>query len=94
MQVGRTWQDLECMLQGIEGVPKISQDYNPATWMLEVTNVAVENRTGQDFAALYANSDMYRFATTLPSACCTWQLNVDAHISCAGRQLGSPKCSC
>ena len=38
-------------MQGIEGVPKISQDYNPATWMLEVTNVAVENRTGQDFAA-------------------------------------------
>jgi len=42
-------------------VPKISQDYNPATWMLEITNTAVENRTGQDFAALYANSDMYRF---------------------------------
>jgi len=46
-------------------VPKISQDYNPATWMLEITNTAVENRTGQDFAALYANSDMYRFAITL-----------------------------
>lgn len=42
-------------------MPKISQDYNPATWMLEVTNVAVEHRTGQDFAALYAASDMYRY---------------------------------
>ena len=47
-------------MQGIEGVPKVSQDYNPATWMLEVTNVAVEHRTGKDFAALYAASDMYR----------------------------------
>ncbi len=47
-------------VQGIEGVPKVSQDYNPATWMLEVTNVAVEHRTGQDFAALYTSSDMYR----------------------------------
>jgi len=45
-------------VQAIDGVPKISQDYNPATWMLEITNTAVENRTGQDFAALYANSDM------------------------------------
>ena len=66
-------------LQGIAGVPKISQDYNPATWMLEVTNVAVENRTGQDFAALYASSDMYRFAR-----CYLWlvypaaQVNMDA----------------
>ena len=50
-------------VQGIDGVPKISQDYNPATWMLEVTNVAVENRTGQDFAALYAASDMHKCAT-------------------------------
>ena len=49
-------------MQGIDGVPKISQDYNPATWMLEVTNVAVENRTGQDFAALYAASDMHKCA--------------------------------
>jgi hypothetical protein len=52
-------------MQGIDGVPKISQDYNPATWMLEVTNVAVENRTGQDFAALYAASDMHKCASTL-----------------------------
>jgi len=43
-------------------VPKISQDYNPATWMLEITNTAVENRTGQDFAALYAQSEMNKCA--------------------------------
>ena len=61
-QAAWSWQGLECCAQGIDGVPKISQDYNPATWMLEITNTAVENRTGQDFAALYANSDMYRFA--------------------------------
>ena len=57
----RWCRDAGCVpMQGIDGVPKISQDYNPATWMLEVTNVAVENRTGQDFAALYATSDMHQ----------------------------------
>ena len=49
-------------MQAIDGVPKISQDYNPATWMLEITNTAVENRTGQDFAALYASSEMNKCA--------------------------------
>ena len=39
-------------------MPSITQDYNPATWMMEVANNAVENRTGQDFAKLYAASDM------------------------------------
>lgn len=41
-------------------MPKISEDYNPATWMLEVANHSVESRTGQDFAELYNNSDMRR----------------------------------
>ena len=54
-------------MQAIEGVPKISQDYNPATWMLEITNTAVENRTGQDFAALYASSDMNKCALLTPA---------------------------
>ena len=44
--------------QAIESVPKISEGYNPATWMLEVANHGVESRTGQDFAELYNNSDM------------------------------------
>lgn len=44
--------------QAIENVPKIAEDYNPATWMLEVANHSVETRTGQDFAELYNNSDM------------------------------------
>ena len=58
----RAYPDNQCPVQAIDGVPKISQDYNPATWMLEITNTAVENRTGQDFAALYAQSDMNKCA--------------------------------
>jgi hypothetical protein len=41
-------------------VPKIQGDANPATWVLEVSNTAVEARTGQDFADLYEASDLYK----------------------------------
>jgi ABC-type multidrug transport system ATPase subunit len=51
--------------EAIESVPKISEDYNPATWMLEVANHGVESRTGQDFAELYNNSDMRTRAETM-----------------------------
>ena len=57
--------DLRAWVQGIEGVPQIEKDFNPATWVLEVTNVAVEHRTGQDFAALYSASNMNRSAFAL-----------------------------
>jgi hypothetical protein len=59
---------LRFLLQAIEGVPKISEDYNPATWMLEVANHSVESRTGQDFAELYNNSDMRTCAAGLECA--------------------------
>jgi len=52
--------------QAIEGVPPVEEGYNPATWMLEVANNSVEHRTGQDFAALYANSDMSTCASPPP----------------------------
>jgi hypothetical protein len=57
---------LQFALQAIESVPKISEDYNPATWMLEVANHGVESRTGQDFAELYNNSDMRTCAAAFP----------------------------
>ncbi|KAG8660145.1 hypothetical protein MANES_02G119800v8 [Manihot esculenta] len=46
--------------QGIEGIPHITDGYNPATWMLEVTTPSVEERIGEDFAQLYKNSKQYR----------------------------------
>ncbi|KAL3528819.1 hypothetical protein ACH5RR_008141 [Cinchona calisaya] len=46
--------------EGIDGVSKIKDGYNPATWMLEVTASAQELVLGVDFAELYKNSDLYR----------------------------------
>ena len=49
-------------LQSIEGVPKIQKGVNPATWMLDVTSPAVEERLGIDFSQHYASSDLARQA--------------------------------
>ncbi|RWR92141.1 ABC transporter-like protein [Cinnamomum micranthum f. kanehirae] len=46
--------------QEVEGVPPIPDGYNPATWMLEISTQACEEKIGQDFAALYRNSEQYR----------------------------------
>ncbi|KAL1298136.1 hypothetical protein HN51_042543 [Arachis hypogaea] len=46
--------------ESIEGVSKITDGYNPATWMLEVTTTAQELNLGVDFTDLYKNSDLYR----------------------------------
>ncbi|KAM1341583.1 hypothetical protein ACFX2F_006016 [Malus domestica] len=46
--------------QGINGISPIPSGYNPATWMLEVTTPACEERIGKDFANVYRNSDQYR----------------------------------
>ena len=48
--LGRQSQALVDYLEGIEGVPKITLGYNPATWMLEVTFVNSTIRLGVDFA--------------------------------------------
>eukprot|EP00252_Welwitschia_mirabilis_P009404 TRINITY_DN2197_c1_g4_i2.p1 TRINITY_DN2197_c1_g4~~TRINITY_DN2197_c1_g4_i2.p1 ORF type:complete len:1146 (+),score=116.07 TRINITY_DN2197_c1_g4_i2:852-4289(+) len=44
----------------VDGVPKIKDGYNPATWMLEVTSVATESRLGIDFAEHYRNSELFK----------------------------------
>ncbi|XP_057720867.1 pleiotropic drug resistance protein 1-like [Arachis stenosperma] len=46
--------------EGIQGVNKIKDGYNPATWMLEVTNSAKEHELGIDFSEVYKKSDLYR----------------------------------
>ncbi|KAL0447519.1 UNVERIFIED_CONTAM: Pleiotropic drug resistance protein 1 [Sesamum latifolium] len=45
--------------EGIEGVLKIKDGYNPATWMLEVTTSTQELVLGIDFAEQYKSSDLY-----------------------------------
>ncbi|GMH17672.1 hypothetical protein Nepgr_019513 [Nepenthes gracilis] len=46
--------------EALPGVQKITDGYNPATWMLEVTTPAQELALGVDFTELYQNSDLYR----------------------------------
>lgn len=48
-------------MQGIEGVGKIKDGYNPATWALEVTTSS-EAVLGINFNDVYRNSELYRFA--------------------------------
>ncbi|KAK6119085.1 hypothetical protein DH2020_047171 [Rehmannia glutinosa] len=45
--------------EGVSGVPKIRENYNPATWMLEVTSTSSEAELGIDFAQIYKNSALH-----------------------------------
>ncbi|XP_004501294.1 pleiotropic drug resistance protein 1-like [Cicer arietinum] len=58
--LGQHCSNLINYFEGINGVPKIKNSYNPATWMLEVTSEAQEEAIGVNFADLYKNSDLYR----------------------------------
>ncbi|KAM4111345.1 hypothetical protein ACJW30_05G060300 [Castanea mollissima] len=58
--LGRHSWHLIQYFEGIEGVSKIKDGYNPATWMLEVTSSAHETTLGIDFANVYRNSKLYR----------------------------------
>ncbi|KAG8497099.1 hypothetical protein CXB51_008303 [Gossypium anomalum] len=56
-----TFQDVQYYVnipQNIPGVPKIKDNYNPATWMLEVTSTSVEVGNGIDFAQIYKGSTL------------------------------------
>ena len=46
--------------QSIPGVTKIKDNYNPATWMLEVTSQSIETELNIDFAKIYNESDLYK----------------------------------
>ncbi|KAG8046967.1 hypothetical protein GUJ93_ZPchr0008g11832 [Zizania palustris] len=46
--------------EAIPGVPKITEGYNPATWMLEVSSPLAEANLNINFAEIYANSVLYR----------------------------------
>ncbi|KAL8521837.1 hypothetical protein ACS0TY_012121 [Phlomoides rotata] len=51
--------------EAVEGVHKIKDGYNPATWMLEVTTSAQELLLGINFVEQYKKSDLYMRNKTL-----------------------------
>ncbi|XP_061343409.1 pleiotropic drug resistance protein 1-like isoform X2 [Gastrolobium bilobum] len=63
--LGHHSSNLISYFEGIEGVSKIRDGYNPATWMLEVTTSAKEMELGIDFAEVYKSSELYRRNKTL-----------------------------
>jgi ABC-type multidrug transport system ATPase subunit len=58
--LGRHSHRLIEYFEAIPGVPKIRPGYNPATWMLEVSNVSVESQLGIDFAEIYSKSALFQ----------------------------------
>uniref|UniRef100_A0A162A6A1 ABC transporter domain-containing protein n=1 Tax=Daucus carota subsp. sativus TaxID=79200 RepID=A0A162A6A1_DAUCS len=58
--VGRHSCELIKYFEEIEGINKIREGYNPATWALEVTSSNQELILGVDFTEVYRNSDLYR----------------------------------
>ncbi|TKW32265.1 hypothetical protein SEVIR_2G157400v4 [Setaria viridis] len=58
--LGHNSSELIKYFQGIQGVSKIKDGYNPATWMLEVTTVSQEQILGVDFSDIYRKSELYQ----------------------------------
>ncbi|KAL3530879.1 hypothetical protein ACH5RR_010201 [Cinchona calisaya] len=59
-KLGEKSQTMIDYFQNIPGIPPIRDGYNPATWMLEISTPAAEERIGGDFAVLYRTSEQYR----------------------------------
>ncbi|GKC54080.1 ABC transporter G family member 35-like protein, partial [Tanacetum coccineum] len=58
--LGRHSQQIIDYFQAVDGVPKIPEKYNPATWMLEVSSGAAELRLDVDFAEIFSNSTLHQ----------------------------------
>ncbi|XP_076892789.1 pleiotropic drug resistance protein 1-like [Bidens hawaiensis] len=58
--IGRHSCELIKYFEAIEGIAKIINGYNPATWMLEVSTSAQELALGVDFTEIYRNSELYK----------------------------------
>ncbi|AES81621.2 pleiotropic drug resistance protein 1 [Medicago truncatula] len=58
--LGRHSSHLIKYFEGIQGVSKLKDGYNPATWMLEVTSSAKEMEMEINFAEVYKSSELYR----------------------------------
>ncbi|KOM25784.1 hypothetical protein LR48_Vigan187s002400 [Vigna angularis] len=58
--IGSNSSHLIQYFEAVQGVPKIKDGYNPATWMLEVTSAAKEASLKIDFTDVYKNSELHR----------------------------------
>ncbi|XP_042517442.1 pleiotropic drug resistance protein 1-like [Macadamia integrifolia] len=58
--IGRHSYQLINYFEAIEGISRIKNGYNPATWMLEVTATVQEAALGVNFSDIYKNSELYR----------------------------------
>eukprot|EP00250_Pteridium_aquilinum_P005382 c15486_g1_i1 orf=631-5127(+) len=56
--VGTHSQKIIEYFEAVPGVVKIKDKYNPATWMLEASSIAVEQRLSIDFAEVYRKSSL------------------------------------
>ncbi|XP_010541365.1 PREDICTED: ABC transporter G family member 42-like [Tarenaya hassleriana] len=57
--IGQNSRSVIEYFENISGVPKIQSNYNPATWMLDVTSRSMENVLGIDFAQTYKESALF-----------------------------------
>ncbi|KAM0025582.1 putative ABC-2 type transporter [Helianthus debilis subsp. tardiflorus] len=57
---GRHSCELVKYFEAIDGISKIKDGYNPATWMLEVSTAAQELALGVDFTDIYRKSELYK----------------------------------
>ncbi|KAL8130556.1 LOW QUALITY PROTEIN: hypothetical protein V2J09_019711 [Rumex salicifolius] len=57
--LGQHSQNIIQYFQSIPGVPKIRDNYNPSTWMLDVTSTSAEHLLEVDFAQIYHNSVLH-----------------------------------
>ncbi|CAA0822386.1 ABC transporter G family member 36 [Striga hermonthica] len=57
--LGRHSQKIIEYFEAIPGVPRIKDKYNPATWMLEASSMAMEAKLGIDFAEHYKSTALY-----------------------------------
>ncbi|KAH9674753.1 ABC transporter G family member 34 [Citrus sinensis] len=58
--LGRQSQKLVEYFEAVPGVPRITNGYNPATWMLEISTPTAEAQLNVDFADIYVRSSLYQ----------------------------------
>jgi energy-coupling factor transporter ATP-binding protein EcfA2/ABC-type multidrug transport system permease subunit len=63
--VGRRSHKLIEYFEAVPGVPQITEGYNPATWALEVSSIAAEERLGVEFAEIYRKSSLHEWNQAL-----------------------------
>ncbi|KAF0898587.1 hypothetical protein E2562_008172 [Oryza meyeriana var. granulata] len=58
--LGHNSSELIKYFEGIQGVSKIKDGYNPATWMLELSTISQEQALGVDFCDIYRKSELFQ----------------------------------